>query len=374
MRDQKMKIIFCGLSMTSSWGNGHATTYRGLVRELTRRGHEVWFLECDKPWYAHHRDFAEPPYGKIKLYLTVEEFKDRFSRDIREADAVIVGSYVPNGIEIGQWVIENVRGGITVFYDIDTPVTLANLFRGQCEYLIPLLIPFYDLYLSFTGGPVLQKIEGDLKSPCARALYCSVDTENYYKESKNKRWSLGYLGTYSEDRQKTLFQLLVQPAHILTHQRFVVAGPQYPHHVNWGENVDRIEHIPPAKHRDFYNSMHFTLNVTRRDMIEVGYSPSVRLFEAAACGTPIISDYWEGLSCFFEIGQEILVAQSKEDTLHYLTSISEEERQEIGLRAQRRVITQHSAQKRAAELETYLIQAREAKARRNIVFHEGSVS
>lgn len=361
MKEQKMKIVICGLSITSSWGNGHAATYRGLVRELVLRGHDVLFLECNQPWYVDHRDLPVLPYGQLALYGSVEEFKDRFTQEIQQADAVIVGSFVPEGIEIGRWVILHAQG-VTAFYDIDTPVTLSNLARDACKYIHRSLIPEYDLYLSFTGGTLLRKIESEYGALLALPLYCSVDVKNYYPESRGVRWDLGYLGTYSEDRQETLTQLLVQSAFALENRRFVVGGSQYPSEISWGKNVDRIDHIAPHLHRAFYNSMRFTLNVTRTEMIQAGYSPSVRLFEAAACGTPIISDYWEGIDSFFKVGEEILVARSKEDVLHYLTKIPDKVRKQMGLRARKRVLAEHTAQKRAVELETYFLETIEAKA------------
>ena len=356
-----MKIVILGLSITSSWGNGHATTFRGLVRELSALGHDVLFLERDMPWYAANRDLPDPPYGRTELYATLADLQDRFTSEVRGADFVIVGSYVPEGVRVGEWVTREARGA-TAFYDIDTPVTLAKLQRGDTEYITPELIPRYRAYLSFTGGPTLERLEREYGAPIARALYCSVDPSLYYPErsaahrdveAPETRWDLGYLGTYSDDRQPSLDCLMLEAARRDTETRMVVAGPQYPDTISWPPNVERIEHLPPAEHRGFYNSQEFTLNITRRDMIEAGYSPSVRLFEAAACATPIISDYWPGLDTFFDFGTEILVARSPEDTLRYLREIPEAERHLIGERARARVLSSHTAAHRAAQLEQY---------------------
>ena len=350
-----MKIIILGLSITSSWGNGHATTYRGLVRELVARGHDVLFLERDVPWYAANRDLPHPPYGKTKLYSSLDELKDCFTQEVPVADLVIVGSYVPEGVAVGEWVIAIARG-ITAFYDIDTPVTLAKLELGDTQYLSPALIPKYNLYLSFTGGSTLRRLEQQYGSPMARALYCSFDPQLYYPEEREKTWNLGYMGTYSSDRQPALDRLLLEPARQWNAGRFAVAGPQYPNNIVWPSNVDRIEHLPPERHRQFYNSQMFALNITRADMVRAGYSPSVRLFEAAGCGTPIISDRWSGLDTIFEIGKEILIADSSEDVLRYLREMPEAERIAMGLRARARVIAEHTAAHRAAQLEQYVIE------------------
>ncbi len=348
-----MDIVILGLSITSSWGNGHATTYRGLVRELENQGHRVLFLERDVPWYADNRDLPEPPFGQTRLYEGLETLRNRFGEDIRRADLVVVGSYVPEGVEVGRFVQAKAKG-VTAFYDIDTPVTLTKLRRKDFEYLHPDLIPGYDLYLSFTGGPVLDRLEKEYGSPAARPLYCSVDPSLYFPMDMVVKYDLGYMGTYSEDRQPPLEALLLEPARKWPDGRFVVAGPQYPDSVAWPENVARIDHLPPAEHCEFYNLQRFTLNITRQDMVQAGYSPSVRLFEAAACGIPIISDYWPGLETFFELNRDILVARSYEDVLEFVREISDDDRRTIGEHARQTVLSNHTAAHRAAELEKYV--------------------
>ncbi len=350
----RLRFVIFGLSITSSWGNGHATTYRGLIRELTARGHRVLFLERDVPWYAENRDLANPPFCDTALYGGLDEAKDRFAREVRQADAVIVGSYVPDGTALGEWVTAHARG-LAAFYDIDTPVTMAKLQRGDEEYISPALVSAYDLYLSFTGGPMLRRIERRYGSPRVRVLYCSVDPRIYHPEDRPTQWDCGYIGTYSEDRQPALEALLCQPARDWTDGRFVVAGPMYPKQVRWPSNVQRIDHLPPGEHRKFYNSQRFTLNVTRADMVRAGHSPSVRLFEAAACGVPIISDWWPGLDKILKPGREILIARNAAESLHFVKSISEQERRRIGERARARVLSAHTAAHRAEELEGHIM-------------------
>ena len=333
-----------------------------MVRELERLGHDVLFLEQDVPWYANSRDLADPPFGTTKLYSGIDELRTNYGQAVRTADCVIVGSYVQDGVAVGEWVTREARG-LTAFYDIDTPVTLAKLERGDREYLTPELIPRYGLYLSFTGGPVLDKLEDIFGSPAARALYCSFDEQIYYPEPQELKWDLGYMGTYSGDRQPTLEKLLIEPARELKGLNFVVAGPQYPDSIDWPSNVERIEHLPPSDHRRFYNSQRFTLNVTRSDMINAGYSPSVRLFEAAACGVPIISDHWNGIDTFFTPGEEILIARSVNDVLGYINNIGEHERRSIAERARQRVLSRHTAAHRARELESYILEAMASRRR-----------
>ncbi len=358
-----LRIVFLGLSITSSWGNGHATNYRALVQALERRSHAVTFLERDVPWYAAHRDLPDPPYGQTFLYGSLEELEDRFGGLVAAADLVVVGSFVPEGTSVGHWVTRTATG-ITAFYDIDTPVTLAKLERGDAEYLEPSLVPRYDLYLSFTGGPTLQLIEQRYGSPCARPFYCVVDPDSYFPEPRDLKWDLGYLGTYSEDRQPALERLMLEAARKEPDLGFIVAGPQYPDDLEWPLNVERVEHLPPSEHRAFYNAQRFTLNVTRAAMVRAGYSPSVRLFEAAACAVPVITDRWEGLDQFFEPQREILVADDGGDTIRYLTELGESERRRVGERARRRVLAEHTADRRAEELEGHLERARANRSNR----------
>ena len=241
-------------------------------------------------------------------------------------------------------------------------MTLAKLERGDLEYLSPALIPGYDLYLSFTGGPTLRTILRRYGSPDARALYCSVDPEAYPPMDLEPRWDLSYLGTYSPDRQPTLERLLVEPARQAPHLKFAVAGPLYPDDIAWPANVERIDHVPPADHARFYASSRFTLNVTRADMIRAGYSPSVRLFEAAAAATPIVSDEWPGLETIFVPGRELVVADRPAAVLEVLTGWSETERRRLGAAARERVLADHTAAHRAGELEAHIARVRSRRA------------
>jgi spore maturation protein CgeB len=347
----QLNCVFLGLSITSTWGNGHATTYRGLLKELSKRGHHVTFLERDVPWYARNREFENTPYCKVALYESITELKERFARLIQSADIVVVGSYVPDGIVIGHWVT-SIAKNVTAFYDIDTPVTLATLQSSRCEYISRDLYPRYNLYLSFTGGPTLDFIERRLGSPCARALYCSVDPSSYYPQAQAAKWDIGYLGTYAVDRQPALENLLLFVAKKHGKKRFAVAGPQYPNDIIWPKNVERIEHLPATEHRKFYNSQKFTLNLTRQDMIRTGYSPSVRLFEAAACGVPILTDEWPGLGTFFSPRVEILPVSNSAAITSYL-QMPGDQRLELGERARRRTLRFHTAAVRAEEFEAY---------------------
>lgn len=355
-----LDVVVFGLSITSAWGNGHATTYRALLRALAERGHAVRFFERDMPWYAEHRDLPSPPYARTVLYSSLEELQQRLGNEIR-ADLLIIGSYVPEAVRLAEWVLPRATG-LTAFYDIDTPVTVEHLERGDCEYLTPDLVPRFDLYLSFAGGPILERLRTHFGAQRPRTLYCSVDPRDYFPVRAAKRYRLGYLGTYSPDRQAALERLLLEPARHLPTARFCVAGAQYPPDIEWPGNVLRVEHLAPSTHRHFYNSQRFTLNITRARMIANGYAPSVRLFEAAACEVPIITDEWPGLEELLIPGREVLVARTAADALWFLDELDAEEAGRIARRARERVLQDHAATVRAMELERHVEEARAATA------------
>jgi spore maturation protein CgeB len=346
---ETLDIVILGLSLSSSWGNGHATTFRALLRGLHAEGHRVLFLERDVPWYASQRDLPDPDFCELKLYSDVDGMLAGYSERIRAADAVIIGSYVPDGVAVIHRVAA-LDPKLLCFYDIDTPVTLAKLDRGDEEYLARRQIPLFDAYFSFSGGGVLTTLERQYGARRALALYCSVDDSRYINTGEPFEWDLGYLGTYSPDRQPTLERLLIEPARRLPHRRFVVAGPQYPADIDWPANVQRIEHLPPAGHASFYSRQRFTLNVTRADMIAAGWSPSVRLFEAAACGTPIISDAWRGLDELLPDGEALIIAHDSDEVVATLDRIDDGRRNAMAASARRRVMQGHTGLARAREL------------------------
>ena len=347
-----MKIVICGLSITSSWGNGHATTFRALVRALHARGHQIVFFERDVEWYSSNRDLPDPSYCRLELYENWANIVSKVRAEFDDADVTLVGSYFPDGVAAVREMLES-KTEIKTFYDIDTPITLAN-FRetGRTEYLLPSQLAGLDVYFSFTGGPILNEIE-KLGAAKAVPLYCSFDPERYHPLPTAKRFAcdLSYMGTYAPDRQPKLEELLCEPARRLPNGRFIVAGPQYPRSTRWPTAVRRITHLNPRWHPNFYSSSRITLNITRRDMVRAGFSPSVRLFEAAACGAVIASDNWPGLDSFFSPGHEILLPTGADDVVRYLCDLKDAELRSIGRAAAERVLADHTSSVRAAEFE-----------------------
>lgn len=345
-----MKVVFAGLSITSSWGNGHATNYRALVAELGRRGHEVLFCERDVPWYAQHRDLPQLPAGDLCLYDDLDQLRSGAERRVAEADLVVLGSYVPEGIAVGEWLL-GTAGGAVAFYDIDTPITLAGLSGGDLPYLAPEQVARFDLYLSFTGGPTLTVLREGFGARRPLQFFCLVDPAAYRPRATSPRFELGYLGTYSADRQPALHSLLLDVARRLPERRFALAGSSFPADVDWPPNLTHIDHLPPPEHPAFYGAQRFTLNVTREPMRAAGWSPSVRLFEAAACAVPVISDEWPGLDQVFVPGDEILIARDTDEVAGLLHDIDEAQRLQIGRRARERVLGEHTAVQRVDLLE-----------------------
>jgi spore maturation protein CgeB len=349
-----MKIVFYGLTITSSWGNGHATTYRSLCKALAARGHRIDFVEKDVEWYRNNRDLPGPPYCNVHLYDSWEASASRLLALARNADAIVIGSYFPDAIAATRTLLDAGYGPV-LFYDIDTPITLSHLrSQGGCEYLEAALIPHYAAYLSFTGGPALRELETRFGSPRAVPFYCSVDASLYSPTHVRDeyRCDLSYLGTYAADRQPKLMRLLDGAANLLPQSEFLVAGPQYPADTAFQSNVKRITHLAPPEHPAFYSSSRFTLNLTRDDMVVAGYSPSVRLFEASACGASILSDSWNGLEEFLTPGEEVLLPVDKHDVARILRDTPDAVRERMGQRARERIFAEHTSEHRAQQFES----------------------
>ena len=345
-----MKLVIFGLTISSSWGNGHATLWRGLVRALARRGVRVVFFERDVPYYARHRDLWDLPGAELVLYPDWRAVAARARLEVAEADAVIVTSYCPDGRAASALACEHARR--PVFYDMDTPVTLARLAAGErVDYLPDEGLGGFDLVLSFTGGEALLRLERDLGARCAVPLYGHVDPDVHrpVRPQAPYRCDLSYLGTFAADRQAAVAAFFAEPAALRPQLRFLLGGSGYDGAFPWTPNIFFLDHVAPAEHAAFFASSRLTLNVTRRDMAQMGYCPSGRLFEAAACGAPLLSDAWEGLELFFEPGRELLTVATTKDALAAL-DLPDAELAAIARAARERTLDQHTSDHRAGEL------------------------
>src|SRR5581483_4035520 len=346
-----MKIVIFGLSISSAWGNGHATLLRGLFRALNAQGHEIHFFERDTPYYSAHRDISALPFAHLHFYSDWNENRARARRELANADTGMVTSYCPDGIAACELIMEcNLPR--TVFYDMDTPVTLNRLEKCEPVPYLPVGgLGAFDLVLSYTGGQALNRLRDKLFARRVSTLYGWVDPEVHHRAEPCEKFAaeLSYLGTYSPDRQAALEDLLITPARQLKGCRFVIAGAMFPAPEAWPNNVRHFDHVPPPEHCSFYSSSPLTLNITRGSMAAMGYCPSGRLFEAAACGSAVLSDSWMGLDTFFEPGEEILLSTCSAESVSAITT-DRGLLAKIGARAKQRALECHTAEIRARRL------------------------
>jgi spore maturation protein CgeB len=350
-----MRLVIFGLTVSSSWGNGHATLWRALVRALARQGHHVTFFERDVPYYAAHRDLADLPGGALVLYPDWDAVRARAERALAECDVAMVTSYCPDAAAATALVTGaagRAGGPLAAFYDLDTPVTLARLDAGEAVDYVPAGgFGDFDLVLSYTGGRALDALRGRLGARRVAPLYGSVDPDVHRPGAPRPDWrcDLSYIGTYAADRQAALDALFLAPARLEPARRFVLAGSQYPPDFPWTDNTWYLAHLPPADHAAFYASSRLTLNITRGAMAAMGWCPSGRLFEAAACGVPVLTDWWDGFDAFYAPGDEMLVARTTDDARAAL-ALGGEELARAARRARERTLAEHTADRRAREL------------------------
>lgn len=358
-----MRIAIFGLTISSSWGNGHATLWRGLCKALVKLGHEFIFFERDVPYYANSRDWAALPPAmgdsKLVLYSDWPTIAARARRELADCDTAIVSSYCFDAQAATDTILD-IQHPLAVFYDLDTPVTLAALRSGKQVPYIPWRgLGDFDLVLSYTGGAALEALRSDLRAHRVRALYGHVDPDAHHPVDPVPQYRavLSWLGTYAADRQAMLEELFVAPARLCPEQKFLIGGAQYPEHFPWSQNVYFVYHLPPQEHASFFSSSRLTLNVTREPMARMGWCPSGRLFEAAACGAAVLSDEWCGLDDFYTPGEQVLVARHQEDTLAAL-AMSDARLQAIGRAARERTMDEHTSLHRARQLIHYLEELR----------------
>ncbi|GJD50602.1 hypothetical protein OPKNFCMD_3345 [Methylobacterium crusticola] len=350
-----MKLIVFGLTVSSAWGNGHATLWRGLCRAMAERGHQVVFFERDVPYYRAHRDLTALPGGRLVLYEDWDGIRALAAREVAGADVAMVTSYCPDAAAATELVLAAPRAR-RVFYDLDTPVTLARLRRGEAvDYVGPGGLAGFDLVLSYTGGRALAALRDELGARRVAPLYGHVDPGVHRPARPLERYraDLSYLGTYAADRQAGVSALLIAPARRRPESRFLIGGAQYPADFPWTPNIHFVHHVVPEEHPAFFASSRLTLNVTRGAMAESGWCPSGRLFEASACGSAVLSDTWEGLDAFYEPGEEILIARDADEVCAAMDR-SDREIRRIAEAGRARTLRDHVAARRLDALERIL--------------------
>ncbi len=332
------------------------------MKALTRLGHDWEFFEQDQPYYRSAMDGPFARDRRVTVFSGEADFTGRAAQALARADVAIVTSYFPLPGVAEKLLHANL---LKVFYDLDSPVTLADVRLGKTvPYLTSRLYRAYDLVLSYAGGErFLRSLSEELGARRVAALYGSVDPDVHHRVEPDAGFqaALSYMGTFAADREQGVRRLLIDPAGRKPRETFRIAGAQYPDGPALPGNVILSPHVPPERHSAWYSSARFTLNVTRSAMLESGYCPSARLFEAAACGSAMITDRWRGLSAFFEEGREIFAADSTDDVCRCL-DLPADEVSSVAAAAQRRVLRAHTALHRAVELEQMLNAAREDRS------------
>lgn len=346
-----MNIVIFGLTVSCSRGNGHAALWRPLIKAMLQRGHRVTFYERQQAGFAASRDLHALGMGaQLRLYTDFAAARPGARRTVDTADLAIVSSRCPDSLEACDLALDS-GATIKAFYDLDTPLTLGE--AGPPAYLPQRGLRDFDLVLSHTGGLALAQLKIRLGARAVAPLYPSVDPDFFVPCAGTEQFesALCYVGTYTEDRQDSLNRLFLQTAERMPSARFLIGGAGYPDDFPLPQNVGLARHVPSNMLRTFFCSSRATLNVTRGVMARYGYCPSGRLFEAAACGAPLLSDNWDGLDAFFEPGRELLRVDCAEDVVDALT-LSDRELRRIASAARQRTLQDHTGACRVAELES----------------------
>lgn len=349
-------LVIIGRSVLSSFENPTADLYRGLINQLAQHGHRTTFLE--KAYTGPQqpvRDMLRSPYCEVWTYLNTEDLLDQYTPVIQSADVVLLGSGVDDAERIAIWIASEARG-LKVYYDTDLAKTIENLQKAEIagDCLSCRTIGNFNLFLSTTGGPTLEKLAEENELAFARPLYESVDPYTFYRTDADKSYDLGFIGNFKPDRAELLEKTLLGPAQFTPNRRFSLAGGGYQVTNDWPSNVTYLEYLPQANVVDFYNRQRCSLVLSRTDRRSMGFTPTKRLLAAAACGVPVLTDNWEGLDYFLEPNREVFCVNDRESVLSALYGTDEAHRNRVGTEARKRILEQHTISHRANQLLGYL--------------------
>lgn len=354
-----MKIAFFGSSLVSSYWNGAATYYRGILRALARNGHQIRFFEPDAFGRQEHRDIPDPDWAEVVIYKATDAGWRAALRQARDADLVVKASGV--GVfdrELEAAVLAERRPGqMVLFWDVDAPATLDRIAQDPNDPM-RFLIPGYDMILTYGGGPRVVAAYAALGARRCVPIYNAVDTHTHFPVAPDPRFAgdLGFLGNRLPDREARVMEFFVQPATLCPDRRFLLGGAGWePQHLP--ANIATLGHVGTADHNAFNCSPLAVLNINRESMARYGFSPATRIFEAAGAGACIISDAWDGIDQFLEPGREILVARDGGEVAEILRGLTPERAREIGRAALARVRACHTYEQRAREVEAVLDEA-----------------
>jgi len=356
MNSRKLNIAFFGSSLVSAYWNGAATYYRGVIRALYERGHQITFYEPDAYDRQQNRDIPDPEYAKVVVYEATEEAAHRCLAQAEAADLVVKASGVGVFDELLEREVLKLKTDerMVIFWDVDAPATLDRVHHNAQDPFRP-LIPQYDLILTYGGGdPVIQAYEALGAKQCV-PIYNALDTTTHHSVAPEPRFAcdLAFLGNRLPDREARVEEFFLNPAAATPEKRFIIGGS------GWGDkpmasNVTYIGHVYTKDHNAFNCTPKAVLNISRESMARYGFSPATRVFEAAGAGACIITDYWEGIDFFFEPEQEILVAKSGAEVASILAELTDEQAKAIGQAAYQKVLSAHTYNHRAEQLEQLL--------------------
>ncbi|WP_114783745.1 CgeB family protein [Botryobacter ruber] len=356
MKTKKLKVAFFGSSLVSAYWNGAATYYRGIVRALHERGHQVTFYEPDAYDRQQNRDMPDPDWATVVVYEATEEAVHRCLAQAAEADMVVKASGVGVFDELLEREVLKLQTDdrLVVFWDVDAPATLDRVHHNPQDQFHQ-LIPQYDMVLTYGGGqPVIDAYEALGAKKCV-PVYNALDTATHFPVPPEERFAcdLAFLGNRLPDRESRVEEFFLKPAAATPDKTFIIGGS------GWGDkpmtpNVKYVGHVYTKDHNAFNCTPKAVLNISRESMARYGFSPATRVFEAAGAGACIITDFWEGIDFFFDPGKEILVAKNGDEVANIMANLTEEEAKRIGEAAYKKVLSEHTYNHRAEQLEQLL--------------------
>jgi spore maturation protein CgeB len=353
-----VRIAFFGSSLVSAYWNGACTYYRGMIRALAARGHDVTFYEPDALDRQRHRDIADPEWARIVVYEVPDDLTVRrvVARAAARADAVVKAS----GVGVYDDVLEDAvldsrrPETLAIFWDVDAPATLSRL-EGDLRDPLRALVPDYDLILTYGGG---ERVVGRYRSLGARRcvpIYNALDPDTHHPVPGDDRYraDLSALVNRLPDREARVEEFFFSAVDALPERSFVLAGAGWQDRVG-APNVRYLGHLPPGEHNAFNCSPLAVLNVTRASMVTNGWSPATRVFEAAGAGACLLSDAWEGLEEFLEPGLEVIACRSATDVIEALSGLDRHTARQIGARARERILEEHTYAHRAQQFDAVI--------------------
>jgi spore maturation protein CgeB len=363
-----MKIAFYGSSLLSSYWNGAATYYRGLLADLARRGYRITFYEPDAFDRQKHRDIEPPDWAEVKVYPATIDSARAVIAEAAKADIVVKASGV--GVfddELLEGIVAASRpNALRIFWDVDAPATLAEM-RSHADHALRKAIPALDLVLTYGGGPpVVEAYEAFGARRCV-PIYNALDPSTHHPVAIDERFKadLSFLGNRLPDREARVEQFFLEPAARAPARSFLIGGNGW-ETKSMPENVRHIGHVYTRDHNAFNASPLAVLNIARDSMAMTGYSPATRVFEAAGAGACLITDAWVGLDLFLEEGVEVLVARDGQDVVDLLQNLTPEKAKAIGEAALRRVMKEHTYAGRGAQVDAILKEAASLKRERTV--------